>query len=117
MEKSAKRITRRDMVKNAVLLGLAATVSPLTTYLKTRPGHKGGLIEEENSKLGTLEWQLQYTRFDDPVTMASSPLIRGLRSEMIEGYVSRTSVLPGENIDFMVSTNPAVTFVIDIYRL
>ncbi len=36
---------------------------------------------------------------------------------MIEGFVSRTSVLPGENINFMVSTNPSASFIIDIYRL
>ena len=117
MGKSTKNLTRREMVKNASLLGLAGAVSPLATFTNTSPSKKGGLIEAENSKPGTLEWQLQYTRFDDPITLASNPLIRDVRSSMIEGYVSKTSVLPGESIDFMVSTNPAVTFVIDIYRM
>lgn len=71
----------------------------------------------ENSKPGTTEWQLQYVRFDDPVTMASYPLIRCLRSSVIEGFVSRTSLLPGESLDFKVSMNPPGRFLIDIYRM
>ena len=47
-------------------------------------------IVEENRKPGTVEWQLQYTSFDDPITLASHPLIRQLRSLAIEGYASKT---------------------------
>jgi len=116
MRKSDKSLTRREMVKNTALLGLAGSLSPAKTFTgRTKP--KSNKTIEENSKPGTLEWQLQYTRFDDPITMASYPLIRGLRSSMIEGFVSKTSVLPGESIDFMVSTKPAANFVIDIYRM
>ena len=117
MKKPSNRLTRRDMVKNVALMGLVGTISPLTTYANSGKINKGGLIEAENNKPGTLEWQLQYTRFDDPISMASSPLIRGLRSPMIEGFVSKTSVLPGESIDFLVSTDPASNFLIDIYRM
>jgi hypothetical protein len=116
MGKLIKPITRREMVGNASLLGLAGGVSPLTTFVKTEK-RKGGPVEEENSKPGTLEWQLQYTRFDDPITLASYPLIRCVRSSVIEGFVSRTSLLPGESIDFKVSTNPSASFFIDIYRM
>ncbi|HZK61150.1 MAG TPA: hypothetical protein VFC41_03685, partial [Anaerovoracaceae bacterium] len=76
------------MVKNVTLLGLAGTVSPLTTLANTGRRIMGDLVTAENSKPGTLEWQLQYTGFDDPVSMASYPLIRCLRSSTIEGYVS-----------------------------
>jgi hypothetical protein len=116
MGKPVKSITRREMVKNASLLGLAGAVSPLKTFAETgRP--KAGPVTEENSKPGTPEWQLQFTNFDDPVTMASYPLIRCVRSSVIEGFASRTSLLPGESIDFKVSTDPSCPFFIDIYRM
>ncbi|MBP1992744.1 N,N-dimethylformamidase beta subunit family domain-containing protein [Paenibacillus eucommiae] len=72
---------------------------------------------EENRLQGTLDWQLTRFQFDYPESQQGSPLIRGLRSKVIEGYASRTSVYPGESIDFMVSTNPASKFLVDIYRL
>ena len=74
-------------------------------------------IVEENRKPGSVEWQLQYTSFDNPITLASHPLIRQLRSLAIEGYASKTSVLPGETIDFMVSLDPPGHFTIDLYRM
>ena len=39
------------------------------------------------------------------------------RSPWIEGYVSKTSVRPGETIAVHVSTNPASPFLLEIYRL
>ena len=39
------------------------------------------------------------------------------RSPWIEGYVSKTSVRPGETITIHVSTNPASPFMLEIYRL
>src|SRR5262249_55427069 len=39
------------------------------------------------------------------------------RSPMIEGYVGRHSVRAGDTLEFFVSTNPAVSFTIDLYRL
>jgi hypothetical protein len=117
MKKSAKSLSRREMLKNVTLLGVAGTISPsmlsFQSASKKKPVNR---IVEENSKPGTLEWQLQYTRFDDPITLASYPLIRNLRSSMIEGFASKTSVAPGDSIDFMVSTNPAARYIIDIYR-
>ncbi len=80
----------------------------------SRPDNR---IVEENSKPGTVEWQLQFHRFDTPITLASYPLNRYTRSSAIEGYASRTSVLPGETIDFMVSMRPAGKFLLDIYRM
>jgi len=72
---------------------------------------------EENKKKGTREWQLQYIRFDDPRMLAAYPLMRNLRSSVIEGYASRTSLYPGESIDFKISTRQPVNFYIDIYRM
>ncbi len=72
---------------------------------------------QENRRLGDPEWQLRNVRFDAPVTLASFPLVRHLRSSAIEGYASCTSAYPGESIDFMVSMQPAGRFTIDFYRM
>ena len=117
MENREHHLTRRKLIKNAAFMGLAGAVAPLSGLSQPTQLKKAGSLAAENSKPGTLEWQLQYTRFDDPISLASYPLIRCLRSSAIEGYVSRTSLYPGESIDFKVSANPARKFFIDIYRL
>ena len=117
MKKTGKIITRRELIKNAGIAGLAGAFLPYPGLGRSDHGKKGGLVASENIKPGTAEWQLQYTRFDDPITMASYPLIRNTRSSMIEGFVSKTSLYPGESIDFKISTDPASRFLIDIYRL
>ncbi|RAV17797.1 N,N-dimethylformamidase beta subunit family domain-containing protein [Paenibacillus contaminans] len=77
----------------------------------------GNRTKEENMHQGTLDWQIKAFQFEYPESQQGSPLIRGLRSKVIEGYASRTSVYPGQTIDLMVSTDPACGFVADIYRL
>jgi hypothetical protein len=57
----------------------------------------------ENSQTGTSDWQLSRFQFDDPLKLRASPLVRLLRSSALEGYASRTSVRPGDAIDFMIS--------------
>jgi len=57
-------------------------------------------ITDENTLAGTPGWE---------VSQADSP--------GIEGYTSKTSVASGESIGFHVSTSPAVSFRIIIYRL
>ncbi len=116
--KSGNRMGRRRFVKATA----AMAAMPFVTGREeaTRSGtavKQDNQIVEENSKPGTVEWQLQYTSFDDPITLASYPLNRRLRSSAIEGYVSRNSVLPSETIDIMVSTAPAAQFTLDIYRM
>lgn len=71
----------------------------------------------ENEMTGTLNWQLSQYQFDCTEIVPNSELIHGARSAVIEGYASRTSVYPGDSIDFMVSTSPACLFTVDIYRL
>ena len=91
---------RRNFLKATA--GMAAMPLVITPRGQTAIKQDNRIVEE-NNKPGTVEWQLQYTRFDDPITLASYPLNRQLRSSAIEGYVSRASVLPGETIDIMVS--------------
>ena len=74
---------------------------------------KDNATVEENRRAGTLEWQLRNVRFDDPVTLASFPLVRHLTSSALQGYASKTSVYPGESIDIMVSMEPEGEFTID----
>ena len=57
-------------------------------------------ITNENALSGTTGWER---------TQADTP--------NIDGYTSKTSVAPGETIGFNVSTKPAVSFRIIIYRL
>jgi hypothetical protein len=121
MKNTGSHLTRRDLIKNAALAGMGGIMMPVPGFAarnqKAREKKVLNRIEAENSKPGTVEWQLQFTGFDTPVTMASYPMIRYLRSINIEGFVSKTSLYPGENIEFKVSMDPPGRFVIDIYRM
>ena len=94
-------LTRREMLNNVG--GLAAAFMACSSRAEA-----SAPIREENKKPGTTEWLLTNTRAD-PKTRYRCP--------WIEGYCSRTSVRPGEAIEFKVSANPPSTFVIDLYRL
>ena len=118
MNKTGSNLTRRKLIKGAAMAGLGGAILPIAGFSISEQKKKNmGLIEAENSKPGTLEWQLQFTGFDTPVTMASYPMIRYLRSLAIEGFVTKASLQPGEDIDFKVSMDPPGRFLIDIYRM
>src|SRR5262245_61787206 len=93
-------LNRRDLLKNTAVASLAAALG--------NAAQRSDVIREENERPGTGDWILSNTRVD-PQTKYRSP--------SIEGYCSRTSVRPGETIDFKVSANPASTFTIDLYRM
>lgn len=116
MNKKGLQITRRKILKGAAA-GFGGAIFPMPGIAGTNTRKISGKIVEENQKPGTHEWQLQYTGFDTPVSMASYPMIRYLRSLTIEGYVNKTSLYPGEELDFKVSMNPVGKFFIDIYRM
>lgn len=65
------------------------------------------LITKENSFEGATDWQLTRVRLDAD----------GIRSPFIEGYCSKQSVQAGEELQVMVSTNPAARFEIEIFRM
>ena len=73
MSDKDSNITRRKMLKGTAT-GLGATLVPgsFATYA-AEPQKKSNRIIEENKKQGTHEWQLQFTSFDTPVSMASYP--------------------------------------------
>jgi N,N-dimethylformamidase beta subunit-like, C-terminal len=101
MSKDPTSIERRGLLKavaGAGALSLVANAAPSSR------------VAQENQKPGTTEWQLRHYRFD-------SGSGSGLRSPMLEGYVSDVSAYPGDKLDIMVSTSPAARFIIDFYRL
>lgn len=73
--------------------------------LATQPSNT---IKQENQKTGTRDWMLSNTRID-PESKYRCP--------WIEGYTSHASILPGETLKIMVSTNPVSDFTIDFYRM
>jgi hypothetical protein len=89
-----------------VLPGLAGCASIGAATVTT--SSRADLIREENARSGTRDWLLRNPRLGDGAKY---------RSPAIEGYVSRTSVFAGQPLSFFVSTNPAASFVIDVYRL
>jgi len=103
--KSSSRLSRREFV-SASGLALAAgaagckTKSPVTA-------HRSNTIARENAREGAHDWQLTRVKLDKQA---------GYRAPFIEGYCSRQSVLAGESLDIMVSTNPATKFIIEIFR-
>lgn len=86
------------------LLAAAAAASLPSVASAAKPN----LIQEENAKPGTTDWQLTYAKFDAKAKY---------RSSLIEGYCNRTSVTAGDILSFQVSTQPATPFRIEIYRL
>jgi hypothetical protein len=65
------------------------------------------VIAEENARPGATDWQLTRVRPDGG----------GFRSPWIEGYCSKQSVRAGETIEIMVSTRPARSFTIEVFRM
>ncbi len=66
-----------------------------------------GPIASENARPGATDWQLTRVRADRA----------GFRTPWIEGYASKSSVSAGETIEFMVSTRPARSFRVEIFRM
>lgn len=105
MKNIVSNFTRRKLLKNIALVGIGGALVPLSSFASVKPQKKGGLIEAENSKKGTSDWQLAFVRSRD------------FRSELIEGYCSQTSVKAGDSIDIFVSAYPETNVLIDIFRI
>ncbi len=107
-----------DHMERRRFVNLAAAASPYPSLAQPiKAASKDNRIVEENKKPGTVEWQLRYHTFDDPISLTSYPLNRRVRHSALEGYGSVTSALPGDTIDLMVSMKPAGSFLLDIYRM
>ena len=82
-------------------------VGLLFTIFRTEAiGSAADVIGSENRRAGSDDWQLTRVRADRD----------GFRSHWIEGYCSKQSVKAGDSIDIMVSTDPAKSFRLEIFR-
>ncbi len=64
-------------------------------------------VTRENSLQGSADWQLTRVMLGP----------EGIRSHFIEGYCSHQSVTAGDELQIMVSTNPASQFEVEIFRM
>lgn len=99
--------SRRHALRRIASAGSSLAL-PSLTRANQSPSRSDSVIAEENALPGTREWMLEKTRVD-PVSKYRCP--------WIEGYASKTSVRAGEEIAFHVSTNPASSFTLSLYRL
>src|SRR5437867_2284268 len=112
--KEESGLSRRELLKGALGLSAVAALSGCATADKVgslrsrRSAAQPDWVRRENARRGTREWLLQKTAIDPKAKY---------RCPWIEGYCSRTSVRPGEAIEFHVSTNPPSRFRLDLYRM
>ncbi len=104
----ASPLSRRDILKTALSAGAGAVLSGCNTLPAGFTAAKPDRISRENAREGTRDWMLTTTRIDPPTRY---------RCPWIEGYCSRQSVRAGESVRFHVSTRPASSFRIDLYRM
>lgn len=84
-----------------------------TAWAQQKPKKPENIIVRENFKPGTTDWML--TKVPRHV---DEPYDKGWhRRTVIEGYVSHMSIKAGDTLNIFVSTNPAVDYKLDIYRL
>ncbi|HLU49794.1 MAG TPA: N,N-dimethylformamidase beta subunit family domain-containing protein, partial [Planctomycetota bacterium] len=107
--------TRRDFIiaSASAAASLGAGASLLGSQASTPGAHEPSpaspdLIRRENEREGALDWQLTRVRVDGS---------EGVRSRWIEGYASQQSLAAGDTLDLFVSTNPPVSFTIEIFRM
>src|SRR5262245_9456960 len=98
-----------ELNRREALGAMAATVGTggLTPAARPEPRQRD-LIKAENEKPGTTDWQLTYVKLDPKAKY---------RQPLIEGFCTHTSAAPGETIGFHVSTDPATSFMVEVYRL
>ncbi|TKT88958.1 N,N-dimethylformamidase beta subunit family domain-containing protein [Dyadobacter frigoris] len=96
--KGKNLLNRRDAIKMGLGTGIYSLSSANTEL--TNP------IIVENKKKGSTDWQLTRVRPDQDHH----------RTSLIEGYCSKQSINAGDQLDIMVSADPAQAYKIDIYR-
>lgn len=102
---------RRDFLKSAVGTSAAAAAVGASVgdaqAQKNTAQARSNVIQKENEKSGTTDWQLTRTRVNEGK----------YRTSLIEGYCSHQSIKAGDTLRIFVSTKPARRFTIDIYRM
>lgn len=74
-------------------------------------------IVTENKKPGTKDWLLNKVRADTCRLLKPYKADLFCRQQDIEGYCSDMSIKAGETLSVFVSTSPASSFKVDIYRM
>src|SRR5262245_27019353 len=100
------RSYRVHVLAFAALLTGALSTAPSGGDDETPPN----LIQQENRKPGSLDWQLTRVKID---RLEKST---GFRSSLIEGYCSHQSVQAGDTLHIMVSTTPPARFKSEVFR-
>jgi hypothetical protein len=100
--------TRRQILQTAAAGSLASGLHGAGALAQNKATADPERIRRENELPGTRAWMTTNVRVDAATKY---------RCPWIEGYASKTSVMPGESIALHVSTNPASPFMIEIYRL
>lgn len=106
-------LPRRDFLKTAVAAGALHTAIGAAVDSKAQAAGgssteaKTNRIIEENKKEGAVDWQLTRVRVDSA----------GFRSPWIEGFCSRQSYEPGDEVEIYVSTKPVRKFDLEIFRM
>ncbi|MDG2130756.1 MAG: hypothetical protein P8K08_22345 [Fuerstiella sp.] len=105
------RLPRRDVLKTTAFAASAAASAISTgSTAAAEPSvqdNNASVIDAENQQPGTTDWQLTRVRVNSGQ----------YRTSLIEGYCSQQSVAAGEVLKVFVSTDPAQTFQLDIYRM
>ncbi len=97
-------LSRRNFLKSSASAAIGTTLAAAKAEAE-KP--RAVSIRDENAKEGARDWQLTRVRLDKN---------GGFRAPAVEGYCSRQSVLAGETLEIMVSTNPPAQFTIEIFR-
>jgi hypothetical protein len=94
--------TRRDFIRHSLI-----TAGSLALPTAAASGAaKSNATVDENRREGARDWQLTRVRLDRD----------GFRSPWVEGYCSKQSVQAGEDLEIMVSADPARRVHLEIFR-
>src|SRR5688572_22266673 len=100
-------IDRRQILKAAAAAGLASTVADTVAQDSPPALRRADTIRRENAREGARDWQL--TRVQ--------PSAGKYRTSPIEGDCSHQSIAAGETLRVFVSTEPALPFTLEIFRM
>lgn len=111
-QKPEGRLDRRTLLKSTAAVAVtSAAFAHYNASIEAKEDEQGTesptLIVTENKRPGTTDWQLTRVR----------PNESKFRTSLIEGYCSHQSIAAGETLRVFASTQPALPFTLDIYRM
>jgi len=101
------------VIKSQIGLLVCAVIITSCNPSRTDSGSSGkNLILIENQSVGTTDWLI-----DVPYDTCDYPDHQNCRRKSIEGYCSHSSIIAADTLSIFVSTNPASTYNLDIFRM